>query len=71
MQFNSQSSSVPSQAGMGLGVQAPGLGTVSSTTLQQQLNSMDQQSPQANPQALMSSGPKEAGNCCVLGDVIF
>ncbi|KAL6181360.1 hypothetical protein ACLB2K_048015 [Fragaria x ananassa] len=59
-QFNSQSSSVPSQAGMGLGVQAPGLGTVSSTTLQQQLNSMHQQSPQANPQALMSSGPKEA-----------
>ncbi|XP_061988018.1 general negative regulator of transcription subunit 3 isoform X1 [Rosa rugosa] len=59
-QFNSQSSSVPSQAGMGLGVQAPGLGTVSSTTLQQQLNSIHQQSPQANPQALMSSGPKEA-----------
>ncbi|KAK9925664.1 hypothetical protein M0R45_022935 [Rubus argutus] len=60
-QFNSQSSSIPSQAGMGLGVQAPGLGTVSSTTLQQQLNSIHQQSnPQANPPALMASGSKEA-----------
>lgn len=65
MQFNSQSSSIPSQAGMGLGVQAPGLGTVSSTTLQQQLNSIHQQSnPQANPPALMASGSKEAGNLC-------
>ncbi|XP_050375905.1 general negative regulator of transcription subunit 3 isoform X2 [Argentina anserina] len=59
-QFNSQSSSLPSQAGMGLGVQAPSLGTLSSTTLQQQLSSIHQQSLQANSQALMSSGPKEA-----------
>ncbi|KAI5330629.1 PREDICTED: general negative regulator [Prunus dulcis] len=56
-QFNSQNSSVSSQAGLGVGVQAPGLGTVAPTTLQQQLNSIHQQS---NQQALMSSGPKEA-----------
>ncbi|KAM0980288.1 hypothetical protein ACFX13_016278 [Malus domestica] len=55
-QFNSQNSSVSSQAGPGLGVQPPVLGTVPPTTLQQQLNSIHQQS---NQQALMSSGPKE------------
>ena len=55
MQFNSQNSSVSSQAGPGLGVQPPVLGTVAPTTLQQQLNSIHQQ-------ALMSSGPKEGGN---------
>ncbi|KAM2989114.1 hypothetical protein FF2_003126 [Malus domestica] len=35
-QFNSQNSSVSSQAGLGLGVQPPVLGTVAPTTLQQQ-----------------------------------
>ncbi|XP_068305681.1 uncharacterized protein [Pyrus communis] len=56
-QFNPQNSSVSSQAGPGLGVQPPGLGTVAPTTLQQQqLNSIHQQS---NQQALMSGGPKE------------
>ncbi|CAN6577721.1 unnamed protein product [Malus baccata var. baccata] len=55
-QFNPQNSSVSSQAGPGLGVQPPGLGTVAPTTLQQQLNSIHQQS---NQQALMSVGPKE------------
>lgn len=65
MQFNSPNSSVSSQAGLGLGVQAPGLGTVAPTTLQQQLNSIHQQS---NQQALMSSGPKEAGNLHLYSD---
>ncbi|XP_068307756.1 uncharacterized protein [Pyrus communis] len=55
-QFNSQNSSVSSQAGPGLGVQPPVLGTVAPTTLQQQLNSIHQQS---NQQPLMSSGQKE------------
>lgn len=56
-QFNSQSSSVP-QAGLGLGVQASGLGNVTSATLQQQPNSIHQSS---NQLALASSGLKEAG----------
>ncbi|KAF3441223.1 hypothetical protein FNV43_RR15136 [Rhamnella rubrinervis] len=55
-QFNSQSSSVP-QAGLGLGVQASGLGNVTSATLQQQPNSIHQSS---NQLALGSSGLKEA-----------
>ncbi|XP_021898160.1 uncharacterized protein LOC110814886 [Carica papaya] len=56
-QFNSQSSPV-SQAGLGIGVQPPGLNAVSSGSMQQQSNSIHQQS---SPQALMSSGPKDAG----------
>ncbi|XP_059462361.1 uncharacterized protein LOC132191387 isoform X3 [Corylus avellana] len=56
-QFNSQSTSASSQAGLGLGVQAPGLNNVTPATLQQQNNSIHQQS---NQQALMSSGPKDA-----------
>lgn len=55
-QFNSQSSPV-SQAGLGIGVQPPGLNAVSSGSMQQQSNSIHQQS---SPQALMSSGPKDA-----------
>jgi CCR4-NOT transcription complex subunit 3 len=58
-QFNSQSTSASSQAGLRLGVQAPGLNNVTSATLQQQNNSILQQS---NQHALMSSGPKDAGN---------
>jgi CCR4-NOT transcription complex subunit 3 len=58
-QFNSQSTSASSQAGLGLGVQTTGLNNVTSATLQQQNNSINQQS---NQQALMSSGPKDAGN---------
>jgi hypothetical protein len=57
-QFNSQSTSASSQAGLGLGVQAPGLNNVTSGTLQQQNNPIHQQS---NQQALMSGGPKDAG----------
>jgi hypothetical protein len=57
-QFNSQSTSASSQAGLGLGVQASGLNNVTSATLQQQNNSIHQQS---NQQALMSGGPKDAG----------
>lgn len=58
VQFNSQNSSVSPQAGLGLGVQAPGLNNVTSATLQQQPNNIHQQS---NQQALMSGGPKDAG----------
>lgn len=58
-QLNSQSTSVSSQAGLGLGVQAPGLNNVTSAALQQQPNSILQQS---NQQPLMSGGPKDAGN---------
>ncbi|KAG2686303.1 hypothetical protein I3843_09G000800 [Carya illinoinensis] len=56
-QLNSQSTSVSSQAGLGLGVQAPGLNNVTSAALQQQPNSILQQS---NQQPLMSGGPKDA-----------
>ena len=59
MQFNSQSSSVSPQVGLGLGVQAPGLNTVTSAAIQQQPGSIHQQS---NQQALLSTGPKDAGN---------
>ncbi|KAJ4721227.1 CCR4-NOT transcription complex subunit 3 [Melia azedarach] len=55
-QFTSQSSSI-SQAGLGLGVQAPGLNNVTSASLQQQPNSIHQQSSQ---QTLMSSVQKDA-----------
>ncbi|KAJ9695678.1 hypothetical protein PVL29_010917 [Vitis rotundifolia] len=58
-QFNSQSSSVSPQVGLGLGVQAPGLNTVTSAAIQQQPGSIHQQS---NQQALLSTGPKDAGN---------
>lgn len=56
-QFNSQSSSVSPQVGLGLGVQAPGLNTVTSAAIQQQPGSIHQQS---NQQALLSTGPKDA-----------
>ncbi|XP_024023499.1 CCR4-NOT transcription complex subunit 3 isoform X4 [Morus notabilis] len=55
-QFNSQNASV-SQAGLGLGVQTSGLGTVSSSTLQQQTSSVHQLS--THP-ALVSNGAKES-----------
>ena len=54
-QFNSLSTCASSHAGLGLGVQAPGLNNVTSATLQQQNNFIHQQ-------ALMSSGPKDASN---------
>ncbi|KAJ7976358.1 CCR4-NOT transcription complex subunit 3 [Quillaja saponaria] len=55
-QFNSQSSSVSSQSGLGLGVQAPGLNSVSSTSLQQPPNSVH---PQSSQQTLMSTVPND------------
>ena len=58
-QFNSQSSSLSIQASLGLGGQAPGLNSVTSASLQQQPNSIHQQSSQ---QALATSVPKDAGN---------
>ncbi|XVF57320.1 hypothetical protein PTKIN_Ptkin06aG0195700 [Pterospermum kingtungense] len=56
-QFNSQSSSLSMQPGLGLGGQAPGLNSVTSASLQQQANSIHQQ---PNVQALASSVPKDA-----------
>lgn len=56
-QFNSQGSSISAQAGLGLGVQAPGMNSVTSASLQQQPNSIHQQSSQ---QTLMSGGQKDA-----------
>ncbi|XVF42098.1 hypothetical protein PTKIN_Ptkin01aG0332900 [Pterospermum kingtungense] len=56
-QFNSQSSSLSIQPGLGLGGQAPGLNSVTSSSLQQQPNSILQQSSQ---QALATSVPKDA-----------
>lgn len=56
-QFNSQSPSISAQAGLGLGVQAPGLNAVTSASLQQQPISIHQQSSQ---QTLMSGGQKDA-----------
>ena len=58
VQFASQSSSISPQPSMGLGVQTPGPNTVTSAGLQQQPNSILQQSSQ---QSLMSSGQKDAG----------
>ncbi|GKV07390.1 hypothetical protein SLEP1_g19173 [Rubroshorea leprosula] len=55
-QFNSQSPTL-SQAGVGLGGQAPGLNTVTSASLQQQQNSIHQQSGQ---QPLTSTVPKDS-----------
>eukprot|EP00262_Sarcandra_glabra_P009003 TRINITY_DN2297_c0_g1_i1.p1 TRINITY_DN2297_c0_g1~~TRINITY_DN2297_c0_g1_i1.p1 ORF type:complete len:861 (-),score=201.74 TRINITY_DN2297_c0_g1_i1:388-2970(-) len=55
-QFNSQSSSLSPQVGLGLGVQPQGLTAVTSSSLQQQ-NSMHQQSSQ---HALISAGSKDA-----------
>lgn len=55
-QFNSQSSAGSPQVGLGTGVQASGLNTVTSASLQQP-NSIHQQSTQ---QSLTSTGPKEA-----------
>ena len=48
---------VSPHVGLGLGVQAPSLNTVTSATLQQQPGSVFQQS---NQQALLSTGPKDA-----------
>ncbi|XVE62899.1 hypothetical protein DITRI_Ditri06bG0156500 [Diplodiscus trichospermus] len=56
-QFSSQSSSLSIQPGLGLGGQAPGLNSVTSASLQQQQNSIHQQSSQ---QALATSVPKDA-----------
>ncbi|KAH9728404.1 transcription regulator NOT2/NOT3/NOT5 family protein [Citrus sinensis] len=56
-QFNSQGSSISAQAGLGLGVQAPGMNSVTSASLQQQPNPIHQQSSQ---QTLMSGGQKDA-----------
>ncbi|KAA8516252.1 hypothetical protein F0562_016545 [Nyssa sinensis] len=56
-QFNSQNSSGSPQVGLGLGVQAAGLSAVTPTSLQQQSNSIHQQSTQ---QALISTGLKDA-----------
>lgn len=55
-QFNSQSSSVSPQANLGLGVQAPGLNTVTSTAIQQP-NSIHQPT---SPQVVMSTAAKDA-----------
>ncbi|XP_022932656.1 CCR4-NOT transcription complex subunit 3-like isoform X2 [Cucurbita moschata] len=55
-QFNSQNSSVSSQAGLGIGVQAPGVNVVTSGSLQQQPSSFQQ----SNQQALLTSGAKES-----------
>ncbi|KAM6546896.1 hypothetical protein CsatB_027632 [Cannabis sativa] len=57
-QFNSQNPSVPSQAGLGLGVQNSGIGPVTSSTLQQQQTSSIHQP--SNPSVLVSSGTKES-----------
>ncbi|XP_042514282.1 uncharacterized protein LOC122088963 [Macadamia integrifolia] len=54
-QFNSQNSTLLSQVGLGLGVQAPGLNTVTSNSLQQS-NSIQQQSAQ---HALNLPAPKD------------
>ncbi|KAK6233061.1 hypothetical protein SCA6_003134 [Theobroma cacao] len=56
-QFNSQSSALSIQPGMGLGGQAPSLNSVTSASLQQSPNSIHQQSSQ---QALATSVPKDA-----------
>ncbi|PPD68916.1 hypothetical protein GOBAR_DD34210 [Gossypium barbadense] len=55
-QFNSQSSSLSLQSGLGLGGQAPGFNSVTAASLQQQQNPMQQQSSQ---QALATSVPKD------------
>uniref|UniRef100_A0A1D1XR52 CCR4-NOT transcription complex subunit 3 n=1 Tax=Anthurium amnicola TaxID=1678845 RepID=A0A1D1XR52_9ARAE len=54
-QLNSQTSNLPSQVGIGLGIQTPGLATISPTS--QQPISMNQQSSQ---HALLSAGSKDA-----------
>ncbi|KAK8633804.1 hypothetical protein V6N13_014640 [Hibiscus sabdariffa] len=56
-QFNPQSSSLSIQPGLGFGGQAPGLSSVTAASLQQQQNSILQQSSQ---QALATSVPKDA-----------
>ncbi|KAK8546000.1 hypothetical protein V6N13_067241 [Hibiscus sabdariffa] len=56
-QLNSQSSSFSIQPGMGLVGQAPGVNSVASASLQQQPNSIHQQSSQ---QALVMNVPKDA-----------
>ncbi|KAM7524654.1 hypothetical protein LguiA_014556 [Lonicera macranthoides] len=55
-QFNSQSSAGSPQVGLGAGVQSSGQNTITSASLQQQPNSIQQQSSQ---QALLSTGPKD------------
>ncbi|GMI79238.1 hypothetical protein like AT5G18230 [Hibiscus trionum] len=56
-QFNPQSSSLSIQPGLGFGGQAPGLSSISPASLQQQQNSILQQSSQ---QALATCVPKDA-----------
>lgn len=58
MQLSSQGSSVSSQTGLGLGIQAPGFSSISSTSLQLTPNSVHSPS---NPQQLMSGVSKDAG----------
>ncbi|KAK5786341.1 hypothetical protein PVK06_040977 [Gossypium arboreum] len=55
-QFNSQSSSLSIQSGLGLGGQAPGFNSVTAASLQQQQNPIQQQSSQ---QALATNVPKD------------
>ncbi|KAH1083533.1 hypothetical protein J1N35_023294 [Gossypium stocksii] len=55
-QFNSQSSSLSIQSGLGLGGQAPGFNSVTAASLQQQQNPIQLQSSQ---QALATSVPKD------------
>ncbi|KHG12526.1 CCR4-NOT transcription complex subunit 3 [Gossypium arboreum] len=54
--FNSQSSSLSIQSGLGLGGQAPGFNSVTAASLQQQQNPIQQQSSQ---QALATNVPKD------------
>ncbi|MBA0861239.1 hypothetical protein Goshw_025969 [Gossypium schwendimanii] len=63
--FNSQSSSLSIQSGLGLGGQAPGFNSVTAASLQQQQNPMQQQSSQ---QALATSVPKD-GELSIYADV--
>ncbi|KAL8147125.1 hypothetical protein AgCh_004733 [Apium graveolens] len=57
-QFNSQSSTALPQAGLGLGIQAPGLNAVTSASLQQQSNSTLQQ--QSSQQGTMLTSHKDS-----------
>lgn len=58
VQFTSQSSPMSPQSGLGLGLQGPGLSTVTSNSLQQQPISVHHQ---ASQQGLIASSQKDAG----------
>ncbi|KAG8479147.1 hypothetical protein CXB51_029007 [Gossypium anomalum] len=64
-QFNSQSSSLSIQSGLGLGGQAPGFNSVTAASLQQQQNPIQQQSSQ---QALATNVPKD-GELSIYADI--